>query len=40
MKLTPEQAAKMKDANLGHAPGFQPEEGGSTPTSALQSPTP
>jgi hypothetical protein len=32
--------AKRADSMGGHASGFQPEEGGSTPTSALQSPTP
>ena len=31
---------KRADSMGGHASGFQPEEGGSTPTSALQSPTP
>jgi hypothetical protein len=32
--------AKRADSMGGHASGFQSEEGGSTPTSALQSPTP
>lgn len=32
--------AKRADSMGGHASGFQPEEGGSTPTSALQSSTP
>jgi hypothetical protein len=32
--------AKRADSMGGHASGSQPEEGGSTPTSALQSPTP
>ena len=32
--------AKRADSMGGHASGFQPEEGGSTPTSALQCPTP
>jgi len=31
---------KRADSMGGHASGFQPEEGGSTPTSALQSSTP